>query len=203
MTTLRAIRIWTSAAVLTLSPWAQSQTGFSCRLGAGMMTNAVGAQYFDTAPTPDAQDHVYEALELYGCTPEDCGEPAVFRNVGLGDAARIDLEPGRWTIRYNPVWLNGIVQRIGPNAAFGVFAHEVGHYVDFVWTKEAWFHSSWDRELRADAIAGCIVARRGVPPHEFAALVRAIASAPSLSHPAWPDRLAAIQTGYSECGGAH
>jgi Zn-dependent protease with chaperone function len=98
------------------------------------------------------------------------------------------------------VFMNNIFSALGPEASFGIIAHEFGHHIDLNSTPP-WMNNSWSRELRADAWAGCALARRGFGPAQLSLSLQAISQYPSPSHPAWNMRVPAIQQGFVACGG--
>ena len=73
------------------------------------------------------------------------------------------------------------------------------------WTTRWGPHGStrrWTPELRADAWAGCILARDNLTPADLQEALAALSEFPSPSHPNWNLRLPVIRSGYAHCGGA-
>src|SRR5438477_597753 len=60
---------------------------------------------------------------------------------------------------------------------------------------------SWDAELRADAWAGCAIAKAELTPSRLQAVLLAMSNYPSAHHPPWSDRRPVITEGYNRCGG--
>ena len=65
-----------------------------------------------------------------------------------------------------------------------------------------WVKPSWPPELRADAWTGCILSKLAVSPRALDASLRTLEKYPSVSHPAWAQRLPVLRTGYLQCGGS-
>jgi hypothetical protein len=123
------------------------------------------------------------------------------QNRNVGNALTIALPTGQARVVYNPDFLWDVEKKIGRGAVFGIFAHEVGHVAD---TRQnvSWMLDSWSKELRADAWAGCALARGGLSTDEMRLALLAISKYPSESHPDWSLRIPALEAGYSACGGA-
>jgi hypothetical protein len=60
---------------------------------------------------------------------------------------------------------------------------------------------SWDSELRADAWAGCAIAKSKLTPSRLQAVLLAMSTYPSARQPDWATRRTVITDGYSQCGG--
>ena len=128
-----------------------------------------------------------------------CGV-ALMRNPTAGTVETFIAPNGEAKVVYNPQFMKSIDTTIGDGAVFGLFAHEVAHVIDGR-TSVAWMPGSWDRELRADAWAGCALGRAALPDEKTIAAVRAILRYPSPTHPARDMRLPALELGYHSCGG--
>jgi hypothetical protein len=89
----------------------------------------------------------------------------------------------------------------GPIATFGIFAHDLGHHLDATGNKPAWMKDSWDSELRADAWAGCAIAKADLSPSRQQAALLAMSTYPSPHHPTWEVRRPVITEGFTRCGG--
>ncbi len=125
---------------------------------------------------------------------------ALIRNPTAGNVLTFVLPNGAAKIVYSPQFLKSVDTTIGDGAIFGLFAHEIGHVVDGR-LNVAWMPNSWDRELRADAWAGCALARAALPEDKTKAALRAIIQYPSPTHPARSLRVPALDLGYESCGG--
>jgi hypothetical protein len=66
----------------------------------------------------------------------------------------------------------------------------------------AWMKSGWTPELRADAWAGCAIAKSDLSSNGLAETLTAVSKYPPVAHPpSWPMRLGALRLGYVHCGG--
>lgn len=180
-------------AILPRNSWAQ---GIVCTLGP---QNGSYNPMLDGPTTPYATQEVTRIYQLL--CPNSCGQLSYFQNPTVPNAATMTQGGGSSKIVYSPNFMGAIFQRFGPAASFGVIAHEFGHHVDLNTNAASWMDNSWGRELRADAWAGCALARARLPAQQLAAALQAIAAFPSPSHPAWNLRLPALQLGYASCGG--
>lgn len=180
-------------ALVPQSTWAQ---GIVCTLGP-----QTGA-YNPLLDAPPSAYAAQEAQRIYRLLcPDSCGQVSYVQNPTVPNAATMTQGGGISKIAYSPNFMGMIFQNFGAAASFGVIAHEFGHHVDLNTNVASWMDSSWGREIRADAWAGCALARAGLPNQQLAAALMAIAAYPSPSHPAWNLRLPALQTGYVSCGG--
>ena len=123
----------------------------------------------------------------------------MIRNPTAGNILTFALPNGAAKVVYNPRFLKS-VETIGDGAIFGIFAHETGHVVDGR-LNVAWMPNSWGSELRADAWAGCALARAALSEDQKTAALRAILQYPSPTHPARDLRVPALDLGYRSCGG--
>ena len=168
-----------------------------CTLGVGPVQ-----QYnfnWDMAPTPHAATELRHIHDLL-CSPYGCGTYLLVSNPTVPNAMAITMGPGVTKIAYKADFMNGIASQYGGGATFGILAHEFGHHIDFH-TTPTWMNTSWSRELKADAWAGCALARAGIGTAAIENALTAIASHPAPSHPAWPLRQQAVRTGFVSCGG--
>lgn len=170
--------------------------GLLCTLGAG------SASYVPLTDQPASPTATRETRRLFTVVcPKDCGQIGVFRNPSAPNALTVSVGTHMTKIVYNAGFLEGAVKAYGSGASLGILAHEVGHHVDGVVPAPPWMNVDWSPELRADAWAGCELARAGNKPAEIKAALQAIAMSPSPSHPAWSARAEALQKGFSGCGG--
>jgi len=140
-------------------------------------------------------NNIYRAL-----CPNGCGAYLLASNNTAPNALATTTGRGQSKIVYNPSFLSQIVQQYGGGATFGILAHEFGHHIDFH-TTAPWMNNSWSRELKADAWAGCALARVGGSTGQIENALQAIAAYPSQSHPGWQQRHQAVRTGFINCGG--
>ena len=155
--------------------------------------------YWDRPPAPRAVGELQRIYRLL--CPMGCGQFSVFENPTVANAMAQAVAPGATKISYSPDFMNRIVQTYGPGATFGILAHELGHHIDFH-VMPPWMSDAWSKELKADAWAGCALARAGMGTSQMQSALRVIALYPSMTHPPWQYRHDAVRTGYINCGGA-
>jgi hypothetical protein len=166
-----------------------------CALGAGAASYKPAA---DQRPSGDALQlagRVNAALKTI-CGAQ-CPTMAVLRNATAPNAMLI-ADAGQAKLVYSPQFFAAAYDSFGDSGIVAVIAHVVGHALDAT-MGAAWIRKSWTPELRADAWAGCILARLdpGLQPS-----LAALAKYPAPAHPSWKLRLPALRAGYTQCGGA-
>jgi hypothetical protein len=148
-----------------------------------------------------------DALELAGkvnaalatwCRP-NCPTISMFRNPTASDLMLIRGD-GRVKLVYKPAFFTSVYDRYGDGGILAIMAHEVGHAIDGA-TPVAWMKTNWTPELRADAWAGCALARMNLSSRTLQAGLNALSKYPSPSHPDWTIRIPVLQAGYTQCGG--
>ncbi len=103
-------------------------------------------------------------------------------------------------IQYNPRWLWNTIQAFCDDQecsisfALGVFAHELGHHV----FGDAYCAGCDPHllELRADRVAGEVLAHQGVASHHFERILTSLSSRQTYTHPGGVARSYAIRRGY-------
>jgi len=156
--------------------------------------------YQDQKPTPDAMElaaKVNAALTPI-CRP-NCPQIAVFRNATAPNATLI-AGNGDAKIVYAPQFFTALYEAYGDGAILAVIAHELGHALDET-APVAWMKREWPVELRADAWAGCALAKVSLSTRGLQETLTAIGRYPSSAHPGWSQRLPALRLGYAKCGG--
>ncbi len=170
--------------------------GVLCALGAGT------AEYVPLADQPASASATRETKRLFSSVcPKDCGQLGIFKNQTAPNVLTTAVGPHMSKIAYNPRFIDAAVKSYGPGASLGILAHEVGHHVDSIFPAPPWMNADWGTELRADAWAGCALAKTGSKPGELRAALQGIALSPSVTHPAWSVRSEALQAGFKGCGG--
>lgn len=104
------------------------------------------------------------------------------------------------SIHYNPRWLWNTIQAFCDDQdcsisfALGVFAHELGHHV----YGDAYCYGCDPHvmELRADRVAGEVLAHAGVASHHFERILASLSVRPTATHPGGVARTYAIRRGY-------
>jgi hypothetical protein len=153
----------------------------------------------DQRPASDAMDMARRLNAALApiCAPM-CPQIAVFRNSTAANAMLI-VNPDQAKFVYAPKFFQTVYDRYGDGALIAIIAHEFGHALDEIYP--ARFANAGAPELRADAWAGCTLARAGLNPPSLADALTAMSKYPSPAHPGWPLRLTALRLGYSKCGG--
>ena len=168
-----------------------------CSLGT-MMPGHPYNPYYDSPPSPRA---VQELSRIHSdLCPDGCGQYHLASNPTVPNAMAEAVGWGQTKISYDPEFMNQVVQQYGSGATFGILAHEFGHHID-LHTTPPWMNNRWSRELKADAWAGCALARAGIGTTELKGALQAIAAFPSPTHPGWVQRHQAVQSGFVSCGG--
>jgi hypothetical protein len=168
-----------------------------CALGPGAASYKPAA---DQRPTSDA-------LQLGGrlnaavrtICGDQCPTMALFRNATAPNAMLI-ADRGEAKLVYSPQFFATAYGSFGDNGIVAIMAHEVGHALDAT-LGAAWIKNSWPPELRADAWAGCALARIDLRPGGLEPSLAALSKYPAPSHPSWSQRLPALRAGYTQCGG--
>jgi hypothetical protein len=151
-------------------------------------------------PASDAAQKELKKVKGLLC-PKGCGKVLLFANATSPNAATVTDGAGLSKIAYSPKFVSSLQTNFGPIATLGVFAHGLGHHLDATGTKAGWMKESWDAELRADAWAGCAMAKAELTPSRLQAVLLAMSTYPSTQHPDWNVRRPVITEGYTKCGG--
>ena len=168
-----------------------------CRLGpAGPPYNA----YSDERSSGDALELAgkVNAALVSSCRP-DCPRISMYRNPTASNL--MFMRSGDQTkLIYKPGFFTSVYESDGDGGILALIAHEVGHAIDRA-TPASWMKSNWSPELRADAWAGCALARINLSSRTLKAGFNALSKYPAPSHPEWSVRLPVLQFGYTQCGG--
>lgn len=167
-----------------------------CALGPDAASYSATA---DQRPTGDAMDmarRLNAALSPV-CAPM-CPQIAIFRNATAANAMLI-VNPDQAKFVYASKFFQTVYDRYGEGALIAIMAHEFGHALDEIYP--ARFANAGAPELRADAWAGCTLARTALSPSGLADAMTALSKYPAPAHPGWPQRLVALRLGYTKCGG--
>lgn len=168
-----------------------------CALGSGASSYKASA---DQRPSPDAMQLVIRANAAANTIcGSNCPEVVVFRNTTASNLMLI-ADAGRAKLVYAPQVFTAVHDRYGDAGIVALVAHALGHALDDG-IGAAWIDKSWTTELRADAWAGCTLAKSSLSSVEMQAALAALAEYPSPSHPKWNLRLQAIRAGYTNCRG--
>ena len=138
-------------------------------------------------------DDVYRPF----CLPK-CPKAALLRNATAPNLMMLVTIEGAKMV-YSPQFFAGVYGKYGESGLFALIAHVYGHAIDET-TESHWIPSSWSPELRADAWAGCALAKSGLPGSGLGAL-GALAEYPPPSNAVWSRRVPALRLGFTHCGG--
>lgn len=156
----------------------------------------------DERPSPDAMQlagKVNAALSST-CSPK-CPEIAVLRNTTASNAMLI-VTSDQAKIVYAPQFFAALHDKYGDGAIIAIVAHLYGHALDETYPA-VWMKRGWSAELRADAWAGCALAKSDLSSNGLAEALTAMQKYPPSTggHASWNLRLAALRLGYIHCGG--
>ncbi|HEV3333150.1 MAG TPA: hypothetical protein VG096_19320 [Bryobacteraceae bacterium] len=154
----------------------------------------------DQRPSPDAMQLAKGVNAVLSpiCTP-NCPVIAVFRNPTAPNAMLV-ASNGDAKIVYQPQFFSMVYDNYGDGAIIAIIAHELGHALNET-APAAWMNGGWSPELRADAWAGCALAKSSLSATSVKEALTAVAKYPSPAHPGWAQRLPALRLGFTHCGG--
>lgn len=128
-----------------------------------------------------------------------CPQIAVFRNTTAANAMLV-VTADQAKFVYAPKFFQTVYDNYGDGALIAIIAHEFGHALDEIYP--ARFRSSGgNAEVRADAWAGCALAKVDLRVNDLSEALTAVSKYPSPAHPNWTLRLPALRLGYTQCGG--
>jgi hypothetical protein len=168
-----------------------------CALGSGASSYDAKA---DERPTGDAMQLAgrMNAALSPNCSPK-CPQIAIFRNPTAANAMLV-VTPDQAKFVYAPQFFTAVYDKYGDGAIIAIIAHEYGHALNET-TPAPWMKSDWTPELRADAWAGCALAKSALSSTELAEALTAVSKYPPAAHqPSWAQRLPALRLGYMHCG---
>ena len=194
---MRLCKTSMSAIMLSMVLTGSVHAQLMCSLGVGPAQQRYDPRR-DQAPAPRADQELRQIYNML--CPRGCGSYLLVSNPTTPNAMAMPIGRGQSKIAYRPDFMDRVAQQYGGGATFGILAHEFGHHID-LHTTPLWMNTSWSRELKADAWAGCALARTGIGTRQVENSLRAIAAYPSPSHPGWPQRHQAVRTGFVSCGG--
>jgi hypothetical protein len=185
-------------------------TGMMSLSASAQVLCALGPNASSYKPSAD-QRPTSDALQLAGrvnvALKKICGSQcptiALFRNPTAPNVTLI-TSAGTAKLVYSPQFFAAAYDSFGDAGILAIMAHELGHALDDT-LGTAWIKSSWTPELRADAWAGCVLAKLETEKQAAVGLMpglSALSKYPSPSHPAWNLRLPVLRAGYTQCGGA-
>lgn len=174
-----------------------------CALGPGASSYDANA---DQRPSTDAMELAkrMNAALKFTCSPK-CPQIAVFRNTTAANAMLV-VTADQAKFLYAPQFFAAVHDNYGDGAIVAIIAHEYGHALDEVYPAK-WMNSGWSPELRADAWAGCALAKSGLTSNSLKEALIGVSKYPPVppphtgAPPNWTQRLPALRLGYIHCGG--
>jgi hypothetical protein len=168
-----------------------------CALGSGASTYDAKA---DQRPTGDAMQLASRMNSALAptCRPQ-CPQIAIFRNPTAANVMLVVTDDQAKFV-YAPQFFTAVYDRYGDGAIIAMIAHEYGHALDEV-HPASWMKSAWTRELRADAWAGCALAKSDLSSNDLAEALTAVSKYPPPTDSNWSLRVPALRLGYMHCGG--
>jgi len=151
----------------------------------------------DQPPTPFANSMMLSINNVL-CQRFQCPTYVLIQNQTTSNAMA-SSDPSGNRIRYNPHFMNMTAQSFGQFAAAGIFAHELGHIIDFATNPNPGIPQS-RREANADEYAGCAFALAGHYQSDLAGLAQSLHSmGPSPGYPTPDQRVLLVLSGYEKC----
>jgi hypothetical protein len=169
-----------------------------CALGTGTSAYKPSS---DERPSADTMQIVRRVDAAYAsfCLPK-CPQVAMLRNPTAANVMLIATKDDAKLV-YSPQFFAGVYGKYGESGLIALLAHVYGHAIDET-TPSNWIPTNWNPELRADAWAGCVLAKTSLAPGAITSALSAMAMSPPTSQPAWGPRVPAVRLGFTHCGGA-
>ncbi len=183
---------------LALSALAHSSFGQVCALG---VRPTAYRSSFDQAPNTRATDITQRVADGFKavCAPK-CPTVAIFSNTTARNAL-VFASPGAMKIVYSPTFFSTVDARYGDDGFIGLVAHEYGHIIDSV-AIGSWMNLAWTPELRADAWAGCALAKIKLKSPGLEKALSAMRPYPAEAKTVWASRIPPLRAGYGQCSGS-
>jgi hypothetical protein len=191
----RTFRILAAAVILLLPLAASAEV--VCALGTGTSAYKPSS---DERPSADTMQIVRRVDAAYKpiCSPK-CPEVAMLRNPTAANVMLIATKDDAKLV-YSPQFFAGVYGKYGEGGIIALIAHVYGHAIDEV-TQSTWLPGNWNSELRADAWAGCVLAKTSLPAGGIGSALGAMAMYPPPSQTGWTSRVPAVRLGFVHCGG--
>jgi hypothetical protein len=168
-----------------------------CALGQGVSSYRAAS---DQRPSNDSMQlagRVNAAMKAI-CS-DHCPSMPLFRNPTAANMMLVAAS-GDAKLVYSPQFLGAVYNGFGDDGVVALIAHELGHALDSSFGAP-WINNAWTPEVRADAWAGCILAKFNFAAGGLHQALAALAQFPPPSQTAWKIRVPAVRTGYTHCGG--
>jgi hypothetical protein len=190
------------AALLSLGASSFGATAeIICALGSGASSYDPNA---DERPSGDAMQLAarMNAALSPNCLPK-CPQIAIYRNTTAPNAMLV-VTADQAKFVYAPQFFTSVYDKYGDGAIIAIIAHEYGHALAET-VPAPWMNNNWTPELRADAWAGCALAKSDLSLNDLAEALTAVSKYPPVAHagaqPSLIQRLPALRVGYVHCGG--
>jgi hypothetical protein len=186
-----------AALPIAILPLIAAGTDIVCALGTA---TAAYKDSQDEQPR-DMKNIIHRVDEAYRpfCLPK-CPTAIMLRNATAPNLMML-ATVGDAKIVYEPKFFAGVYGTYGEAGLIALIAHVYGHAIDET-TPSNWIPTSWNRELRADAWAGCALAKNSLPTSGLRSALGAMAMSPPPSQPVWTARVPSVRLGFTHCGGA-
>jgi hypothetical protein len=154
----------------------------------------------DQRPSADAMQLAgrMNAALSPACSPK-CPQIAIYRNTTAPNAMLV-VTADQAKFVYAPQFFTAIYDKYGDGAIIAIIAHEYGHALAET-IPAPWMKSDWTAEPRADAWAGCALAKSDLSSNDLAEALTAVSKYPPSTQPGWAARVPALRLGYIHCGG--
>ena len=153
----------------------------------------------DGQPTPDALAELrrLDAALQPVCTPR-CPQIAMLRNPTAANMMLIATNDQAKVV-YAPQFFQNLYDNFGDGAVIAVMAHEFGHALDEL--NPGKFGRGGTPEERADAWAGCALAKIQLTPKGLAEALSGVTRYPTPGNADRAQRVVAFRVGFAQCGG--
>lgn len=194
---LAAFLLPIAALPITVLPLIAAATDIVCTLGTA---TAAYKESQDEKPR-DMTNIIHRVDDAFRpfCLPK-CPKAALLRNATAPNLMLLVTVEGAKMV-YSPQFFAGVYGKYGESGLIALLAHVYGHAIDET-TPSNWIPTNWNPELRADAWAGCVLAKTSLAPGAITSALSAMAMSPPTSQPAWGPRVPAVRLGFTHCGGA-
>src|ERR1700678_4115597 len=154
----------------------------------------------DQRPSPDAMQLAgrMNAALSPTCSPK-CPQIAIYRNATAPNAMLV-VTADQAKFVYAPRFFTAVYDKYGDGAIVAIIAHEYGHALAEI-LPTSWMKSDWTEELRADAWAGCALAKTDLSSNDLAEALTAVSKYPPPADSNWSLREPALRLGFRHCGG--
>jgi len=168
-----------------------------CALGSGASSYDAKADQRPSADAMQLAGRMNAALSP-ACSPK-CPQIAIYRNTTAPNAMLV-VTADQAKFVYAPQFFTAIYDKYGDGAIIAIIAHEYGHALAET-IPAPWMKSDWTAEPRADAWAGCALAKSDLNSNDLAEALTAVSKYPPSAQPSWAARVPALRLGYIHCGG--